>query len=70
MAEDVPTPDPFMARVVAAIQVSRGHGGHESARKQFAGLWAELGPDGDPFHRMTVAHFAADVEPEPRDELA
>lgn len=60
--------DPFMARVVEAIGLSRG-GEQEEARRRFAALWDELGPDGDPFHRVTVAHFAADVEPEVRDEL-
>ena len=61
-------PDPMMERIGAAIGLSR-QGEREEARELFAAIWADIGPDGDPFHRCTLAHYAADVQPDPQDEL-
>jgi hypothetical protein len=36
----------------------------------FAGIWKELAPDGDPFHRCTLAHYMADLQDDPHEELA
>ena len=52
--------DPVMERIGAAIGLSR-RGEREQARELFAAIWADIGPDGDPFHRCTLAHYAADA---------
>jgi hypothetical protein len=47
------------------------HGGdREEARNRFAALWEELGEDGSPLHRCTLAHYMADSQDDPEDELA
>ena len=61
--------DPTMARITAAIARLQG-GDPDGARAAFAALWAEIGEGGDPFHRCTLAHFMADAQADPRDELA
>jgi hypothetical protein len=64
-----PAGDPMMDRIQAAIaQVHRGE--RDAARDAFTALWAEIGEAGDPFHRCTLAHFMADVQDAPADELA
>lgn len=68
MAEERST-DPVMDRITAAVERSRS-GDRSGARADFATLWGEIGPDGDPFHRCTLAHFAADVQDDPHEELA
>lgn len=60
--------DPVMERIGAAIGLSR-RDEREQARELFAAIWADIGPDGDPFHRCTLSHYAADVQPDPQDEL-
>ncbi len=60
--------DPVMERIGEAIGLSH-RGEREQARELFAAIWADIGPDGDPFHRCTLAHYAADVQPDPQDEL-
>jgi hypothetical protein len=61
--------DPVMDRITAAVERSRS-GDRSSARADLAALWDEIGPDGDPFHRCTLAHYAADVQDDLRAELA
>lgn len=63
-----PTPDPVMARITAAVERSR-RGDPAAARAEFAALWDDLGPGADPFHLCTLAHYAADVQADPRAEL-
>ncbi len=47
------------------------HGGdREEARGRFLDLWAEIGEDGDALHRCTLAHYMADAQDDPSDELA
>ncbi|MEV3988190.1 hypothetical protein AB0J57_04720 [Streptomyces sp. NPDC049837] len=47
------------------------HGGdREEARNRFGELWERLGADGDPLHRCTLAHYMADAQDDPYDELA
>jgi hypothetical protein len=58
-----------MARVAEAMELSQA-GRAPEARALFAEIWADLGPDGDPLHRVAVAHAMADVQDDPRDELA
>ncbi|OKI06334.1 hypothetical protein A6A06_37350 [Streptomyces sp. CB02923] len=44
-------------------------GDREEARNRLSQLWAEVGPDGDPFQRCTLAHYLADTQDDPADEL-
>ncbi|MFD4375547.1 hypothetical protein [Streptomyces sp. NPDC058486] len=47
------------------------HGGdREEARNRLAVLWQQLGPEGDPLHRCTLAHYLADAQDDPGTELA
>jgi hypothetical protein len=64
MADD----DAIMSRIIEAIALSHG-GDRDGARSRLGALWEEIAPDGDPFHRCTLAHYMADVQEDPRDEL-
>jgi hypothetical protein len=68
MTDEQPT-DLVMARILAAVARSQA-GDAEGARTEFAAVWSDIGPDGDPFHRCTLAHYAADVQDDLRAELA
>ncbi|MHC0432888.1 hypothetical protein ACX6XY_22335 [Streptomyces sp. O3] len=61
--------DPVMARAGQAIMLHRA-GDREEARNRFLELWTEIGEDGDPLHRCTIAHYMADTQDDPADELA
>jgi hypothetical protein len=60
--------DAVMTRIGQAIMLLHG-GDREEARNRFGALWSELGEDGDPFHRCTLAHYMADTQDDPGDEL-
>ncbi|HEV7187969.1 MAG TPA: hypothetical protein VGN28_08745 [Blastococcus sp.] len=60
--------DMIMARIGEAIALGQ-QGERAAARTAFAGIWADLGSDGDPLHRCTLAHHMADVQDDPREEL-
>jgi hypothetical protein len=46
------------------------HGGdREEARSRFTALWDEIGDEGDPLHHCTLAHFMADAQDDPEEEL-
>jgi hypothetical protein len=60
--------DPTMMRITEAIVLLHG-GDREGARKGFAQIWDEVGADGDPFHRCTLAHYMADAQDDVKDEL-
>jgi len=62
-------PDPTTARLAEAMELGQT-GRAAEARELFTQLWAELGPDGDPLHRVTVAHHMADLQDDPHEELA
>ncbi|UGY94825.1 hypothetical protein [Streptomyces gobiensis] len=55
-------------RIGQAVILHRG-GDREEARNRLAGLWQELGTDGDLLHRCTVAHYMADTQEDPEAEL-
>jgi hypothetical protein len=60
--------DPVMARIVEAVGLAQaGHG--DAARPRFAEIWEEIGAQGDPLHRCTLAHYAADVQSDVEAEL-
>jgi hypothetical protein len=60
--------DPVMARIVEVVGLAQSGGG-DAARPRFAAIWDEIGPQGDPFHRCTLAHYAADVQSDVKAEL-
>lgn len=62
-------PDAVMTRIGQVVMLHHA-GDREEARDRFLGLWAEIGEDGDPLHRCTLAHYMADTQDDPADELA
>ncbi|MFJ9632697.1 hypothetical protein ACIRU8_33835 [Streptomyces sp. NPDC101175] len=62
-------PDALLTRIGQVVMLHHG-GDREEARERLLGLWAELGEDGDPLHRCTLAHYLADTQDDPSDELA
>jgi hypothetical protein len=47
-----------------------GHQGRRAeARALLSALWEQVGADGDPLHRLAVAHGAADVQDDLHEEL-
>lgn len=62
-------PDAVMTRIGQVVMLHRG-GDVEEARHRFLELWAEIGEDGDALHRCTLAHYMADTQEDPADELA
>ncbi|MGW8379496.1 hypothetical protein [Streptomyces sp. ODS28] len=60
--------DGTMVRIGQAIMLHRG-GDREEARNRFARLWEESTGKGDLFHRCTIAHYMADTQDDPTDEL-
>ncbi|MEV0926944.1 hypothetical protein AB0I99_17770 [Streptomyces spongiicola] len=61
--------DAVTTRIGQAIMLLHG-GDREEARNRFSALWEQLGQDGDPLHRCTLAHYLADTQDDPGDELA
>ncbi|OEJ28015.1 hypothetical protein AR457_29640 [Streptomyces agglomeratus] len=61
--------DATMTRIGQAIMLLHA-GDREEARNRLGELWAEIGEDGDPFHRCTLAHYMADTQDDAGDELA
>ncbi|MGP4089494.1 hypothetical protein [Streptomyces sp. KR55] len=62
-------PDAVMTRIGQVVMLHHA-GDREEARHRFLQLWAEIGEDGDPLHRCTLAHYMADTQDDPSDELA
>lgn len=62
-------PDAVMTRIGQAVMLCHA-GDREEARHRYLELWAEIGQDGDPLHRCTLAHYMADAQDDPCDELA
>lgn len=61
--------DAVMTRIGQAVMLLHG-GDREEARNRFGVLWTEIGETGDPLHRCTLAHYMADTQDDPGDELA
>ena len=59
-------PDALLTRIGQIVMLHHG-GDREEARDRLLGLWAELGEDGDPLHRCTLAHYLADTQDDPTD---
>ncbi|MGP4006703.1 hypothetical protein [Streptomyces sp. 4N124] len=62
-------PDTVMTRIGQVVMLHHA-GDREEARHRFLDLWAEIGATGDPLHRCTLAHYMADTQDDPVDELA
>jgi hypothetical protein len=61
--------DETLARMGAALTRAQ-QGDRAAARRELTALWAELGPGGDALHRCTLARHLADLQEDPREELA
>ncbi|MFD6286202.1 hypothetical protein [Streptomyces sp. NPDC060205] len=61
--------DTMTTRIGQAVMLLHG-GDREEARSRFLDLWAEIGVEGDALHRCTLAHYMADTQDDPSDELA
>jgi tetratricopeptide (TPR) repeat protein len=59
--------DPMLARISDALGLYNS-GRRAEAREAFAQLWAEV-TEGDAFHQCVLAHYMADAQDEPADEL-
>lgn len=62
------TPDQTMDAITRAVTLGRD-GDTDAARVSLLGLWAEITPSGDPFHRCTLAHYLADLYDDPAQAL-
>lgn len=62
-------PDAVMTRIGQVVMLHHA-GDREEARHRFLDLWAEIGENGDALHRCTLAHYMADAQDDPADELA
>ncbi|MFG2313100.1 hypothetical protein ACGFS9_31195 [Streptomyces sp. NPDC048566] len=62
-------PDAMMTRIGQTVILHHA-GDREEARTRFLQLWTEIGAAGDPLHRCTLAHYMADTQDDPADELA
>ncbi|MFI5572197.1 hypothetical protein ACIA6T_33660 [Streptomyces sp. NPDC051740] len=62
-------PDAVLTRIGQVVMLHHA-GDREEARHRLLGLWAEIGEHGDPLHRCTLAHYLADTQDDPEDELA
>ncbi|OQR60379.1 hypothetical protein B6E66_30275 [Streptomyces maremycinicus] len=62
-------PDALLTRIGQVVMLHHG-GDREEARRRLLDLWTELGEDGAPLHRCTLAHYLADTHDDPCDELA
>lgn len=61
--------DAVLTRIGQVVMLHHA-GDREEARRRFLGLWAEIGEHGDPLHRCTLAHYLADAQDDPGEELA
>ncbi|MGW4756780.1 hypothetical protein [Streptomyces chartreusis] len=62
-------PDAVLTRIGQVVMLLHA-GDREEARRRLLDLWAELGEGADPLHRCTLAHYLADTQDDPLDELA
>ncbi|MEV6580117.1 hypothetical protein AB0M92_18360 [Streptomyces sp. NPDC051582] len=61
--------DAVMTRIGQAVILLHA-GDREEARNRLGEIWTEIGEDGDSLHRCTLAHYMADAQDDPADELA
>ncbi|MBY6540029.1 hypothetical protein HQ325_15230 [Rhodococcus sp. BP-349] len=65
---ETPASDPTMDAIAAAVTEGRG-GDVDEARRQLLALWQDIGVDGDPLHRCSLAHYLADLFEDPAEAL-
>ncbi|WP_328811345.1 hypothetical protein [Rhodococcus sp. NBC_00294] len=63
-----PASDPTMDAIAAAVTEGRS-GNLDEARRQLLALWQDIGVDGDPLHRCSLAHYLADLFEDPAEAL-
>ncbi|WP_285184518.1 hypothetical protein [Rhodococcus sp. MEB041] len=63
-----PASDPTMDAIAAAVTEGRS-GNVDEARRQLFALWQDIGVDGDPLHRCSLAHYLADLYDGPAQAL-
>ncbi|MFG1668492.1 hypothetical protein [Streptomyces sp. Y7] len=61
--------DAVLTRIGQVVMLHHA-GDREEARHRLLDLWAELDEDADPLHRCALAHYLADTQDDPTDELA
>lgn len=61
--------DAVMTRIGQAVILLHA-GDREEARNRLGAIWSEIGEEGDRLHRCTLAHYMADAQDDPADELA
>jgi hypothetical protein len=61
--------DPVMDAILRAVGEGQA-GAAGSARGKLLALWSEIGVLGDPLHRCVLAHYLADLYPDPARALA
>lgn len=62
-------PDDVMTEIGRATELGQS-GERQAARQLFTKLEGQIGPGGDALYRVALAHAMADVQDDPRDELA
>ncbi|MFE3261961.1 hypothetical protein ACFXPS_24865 [Nocardia sp. NPDC059091] len=60
--------DETMTAINNAVTLGR-QGDAATARKQLTALWDTIGAGGDPLHRVSLAHFLADLQAHAADAL-
>lgn len=58
-----------MTRIGQAVILLHA-GDREEARNRLGEIWSEIGEGGDLLHRCTLAHYMADAQDDPAEELA
>ncbi|MFM9615342.1 hypothetical protein ACSCBZ_27485 [Streptomyces niveiscabiei] len=61
--------DALLTRIGQVVMLHHG-GDREEARDRLLEMWGEVGEDGEAVHRCTLAHYLADTQDDPSDELA
>ncbi|MBT2469112.1 hypothetical protein J7E97_14840 [Streptomyces sp. ISL-66] len=61
--------DAVMTRIGQAVILLHA-GDREEARNRLGEIWSEIGEQGDSLHRCTLAHYMADAQDDPAEELA
>ncbi|MFD3695224.1 hypothetical protein ACFWUZ_03560 [Streptomyces sp. NPDC058646] len=69
MTEQEASEDALMTRIGQAVILLHA-GDREEARNRLGEIWSEIGEEGDALHRCTLAHYMADAQDDPADELA
>ncbi len=61
--------DPVLERIADALNTFNA-GRRGDARREFAAIWEDIASSGNNFHRCILAHYMADAQDDPAEELA